>query len=111
MTDDEKNVQGESCQTGPSMVDMANTDRNMSAYHLKPIKKGILGYSSKIVEEVEELQDAEVQGNKILALCELADIVGAIDHLLKKQYPGIVLDDLIQIAEVSRRAFEAGDRK
>jgi hypothetical protein len=79
-------------------------------YHIKKIKKGILGESSKILEEVLELQDAEDQNCKIMALVELSDLIGAISLYLKKNYPDISLDDLVKMSEITARAFKSGDR-
>ena len=48
-------------------------------YHKKIIEKGILGEFSKVKEEFQELEDAYEQNNKVLIICELTDLVGAID--------------------------------
>lgn len=82
----------------------------MSGYHLNKIEKGVLGESSKIMEEVLELQDAEKQDVKIMALIELSDMVGAIQMYLNKHYPDITLNDLIAMSNVTKRAFESGHR-
>lgn len=55
-------------------------------YHLVEIKKGVYGKFSKIEEEFAELQDAYNQKNKILQICELSDLFGAIEEHLKVQY-------------------------
>lgn len=52
-------------------------------YHLKSIPKGVVGKVSKIIEEIDELEDAMEQGVKIMALVELSDLYGAIDLYLK----------------------------
>lgn len=80
-------------------------------YHLKQIPKGRLGYLSKIQEEVFELQDAEEQGCKIMALLELSDLIGAIKFYLEKHHPNTSLDDLIIMNEITERAFKDGTRK
>lgn len=85
-------------------------------YHLATIPRGELGESSKILEEVLELQDAESQGCRIMGLCELADIYGALQAYLEKHHPvdgsnGIDMDDLERMAFLTRRAFESGRRK
>lgn len=80
-------------------------------YHLTRITKGILGTSSKIQEELDELKDAESQDNKILVLCELADIVGAIDSYLCLRYNNITLKDLQIMSDATKRAFMNGQRK
>lgn len=80
-------------------------------YHVSKIPKGILGESSKILEEVLELQDAEKQDCKIMAILELSDIIGSIDFYLKKHYKNINIDDLIKMSKITQRAFKAGHRK
>lgn len=80
-------------------------------YHKTEITRGEFGELSKIFEELEELVDASDQGVKILALCEVADLVGAIEGYVKKHYPGISFDDVIQMKDCTARAFEDGTRK
>lgn len=80
-------------------------------YHTSKIKKGELGRASKIQEELDELLDAELQSCKILALCELSDLVGAVQAYLEHNYPNITLDDLIQMSNLTRKAFKEGERK
>ena len=79
-------------------------------YHLTAIPKGELGEPSKIREELLELEDAWRQQSKVLALVELADLVGAIEHLLARHFPGLTLADLTQFSAITRRAFENGHR-
>lgn len=79
-------------------------------YHIKVIPKGEVGEFSKIMEEVLELQDALEQNAKIMALCEMSDIVGAMQQFLKKHYPGTTLADLIQMSDLTTKAFEDGSR-
>ena len=52
-------------------------------HHKVKIKKGVFGEYSKVREEFEELTDAVEQKNKILIICELADLVGAIEEYTK----------------------------
>lgn len=80
-------------------------------YHVTAIPRGQYGESSKILEEVMELQDAEGQGARIMILHELSDIVGAIHGYLREHYPDITFEDLIMMAAITQRAFEAGHRK
>lgn len=80
------------------------------AYHKKAIDKGVLGYSSKIQEELDELKDAEEQGARILILNELADLYGALDAYVRYQFPWICMDDIIKMAEMTKSAFEDGTR-
>lgn len=82
-----------------------------AGYHMAKIKKGILGESSKLLEEIEELIDAENQGCKIMAVLELADLIGAVEAYLEKNMKNISLDDLIKMANITKRAFINGHRK
>lgn len=77
-------------------------------YHLAPISKGAYGTSSKIREELEELEDSLAQNNRIMAACELADIVGAVKGLAENL--GFTWDDIMKMQEVTERAFKDGTR-
>jgi hypothetical protein len=77
-------------------------------YHVATITKGVLGESSKIQEELEELRDAERQGVKILIECELADIYGALEHCAKSY--GLSMHDLEDMAHLTEKAFQEGER-
>lgn len=79
-------------------------------YHLQEIPKGEIGESSKILEEVLELQDAENQEAKIMALVELSDLMGAVALYLEKHHPATTMDDLLIMSRITRRAFENGRR-
>jgi hypothetical protein len=79
-------------------------------YHVTEIPKGTLGSSSKLLEEVLELIDAEKQESKIMALVELSDLVGAIRLYLENHAAGITLKDLETFSDITRRAFENGHR-
>lgn len=80
-------------------------------YHKNQIKKGTYGEISKIQEELEELQDAQQQNNKIMQLVELSDIIGAIEGFLDKHHPKITIQDLLIMAKATHNAFKSGDRK
>lgn len=43
------------------------------SYHVKEIPRGVYGEISKIVEEVQELQDAEEQGARLMAGTGIAE--------------------------------------
>jgi hypothetical protein len=79
-------------------------------YHIAHIPKGEIGHSSKILEEVLELIDAESQGAKIMALVELSDLIGAVDAYLARHHPGTTLADLATMAKITARAFKNGFR-
>jgi NTP pyrophosphatase (non-canonical NTP hydrolase) len=83
----------------------------MAGYHKKDIPRGEYGKLSKIKEEVAELEDALEQGNKIMALVELSDLLGAITGFLKQEYNGtITLHDLKVMSKATKRAFRSGRR-
>ena len=79
-------------------------------YHKIEIARGEFGEISKIREECDELLDAEEQGAKIMILCELSDILGAIDGYVKKHHPEITMNDLLQMMELTQSAFNDGSR-
>ncbi|AUS02889.1 hypothetical protein NVP2275O_308 [Vibrio phage 2.275.O._10N.286.54.E11] len=83
---------------------------NNPGYHVTLIDKGSLGELSKILEEINEAIDAEKQGCKIMTLIELSDMIGATKRYLEKHHPDITLDDLLTMADITRRAFENGHR-
>lgn len=81
-------------------------------YHLEEIPRGEYGEISKILEEAAELKDAMKQGNKIMVLIELCDVIGAIDGYLDNYYGDkITIDHLITMAFTTKRAFSSGHRK
>lgn len=79
------------------------------SYHLKTIDKGVLGEFSKIEEEYLELEDAVEQQNNILILCELCDLIGAIEVYAAKY--NLTLEDLIKMKNATKNAFLSGHRK
>lgn len=78
-------------------------------YHLTDIPKAKLGTIDKIKEEYDEFIDAHKQGCLIMELIELSDLVGAIDFYLKKYNLGI--EDVLKFSNITKRAFESGERK
>jgi hypothetical protein len=72
-------------------------------YHVNKIPKGSYGQSTKIMEEVLELQDAEAQNAKIMALHELSDIIGAVHGYLREHYPDMKFEDLLTMSEITQR--------
>lgn len=77
-------------------------------YHKKHIEKGVLGEVSKIREEFEELMDASEQNNPILEICELCDLVGAIEAYANRF--NLKLSDIIKMKESTADAFRTGER-
>ena len=79
-------------------------------YHTKEIKKGVNGEFSKIVEEFYELIDAKDQGIEIMVLCEMCDVLGAMELYLENYHPNITLSDLAHMKDKTRGAFKDGTR-
>lgn len=82
----------------------------MAGYHIKDIPRGKFGEISKIEEELLELKDAAEQGVKIMVLCELSDMLGAMREYLNINFPGITIKDLEDMSDVTKRAFLSGAR-
>lgn len=72
---------------------------NTNPWHVNPIKKGVLGELSKIQEELDEALDAEQQGQDIMEICELTDIIGACAARAQKKY-GLSLDQLVKFSKL-----------
>lgn len=77
-------------------------------YHLTPIAKGVMGEPSKIIEEAAEFADAVDQGATIMALVELADLMGAAKAYLARH--NLTLADLETMSVITERAFANGRR-
>jgi hypothetical protein len=80
-------------------------------YHTREFMKGEYGEASKIREEYEEFTDAWHQGAKVLMLCELADLYGAIAGFVEKHYPGMTMKDIEVMSNMTSSAFVEGKRK
>lgn len=78
-------------------------------YHLREIPRGVLGETSKIREELEELEDAEAQGVRLMAMVEMADLYGALQARAAKY--GVTMQDLSAMNAVTERAFQNGRRR
>lgn len=79
-------------------------------YHLRPIIiEGVFGETSKIKEELDELEEALEQDNKILALVEIADLYGALEAVAEKL--GVTMDDVKKMSAATKRSFLEGERK
>ena len=82
----------------------------MAGYHNKYIAKGVFGEFSKVSEEWQELLDAREQSNPIMELCEISDLVGALESYVKKKH-NITLEEILRMKDATKRAFENGHRK
>lgn len=78
-------------------------------YHKTDIPRGEFGEFSKIQEEFAELLDGREQGVKLLVLCELCDLIGAIEAYAEKHH-GVTLADLLAMKDLTKKAFQDGDR-
>lgn len=66
-------------------------------WHKKKITRGVYGEFSKVLEEVEEAEDALEQNNKLMYLIELSDIIGAIEGIAENY--GLTLEELITFSD------------
>jgi phosphoribosyl-ATP pyrophosphohydrolase len=74
-------------------------------FHRNIITRGIYGELSKVREELEEAEDAIQQGQTLMLLVELADIVGACAGVAAKH--GLSINDLVAFAQLrSKVAME-----
>lgn len=80
----------------------------MAGYHVREIPPGVFGEISKIREELEELEDAHAQGVRIMELCELSDLYGAIEAYA--QTLGVTMEDLRAMNDRTKKAFHDGTR-
>lgn len=78
-------------------------------YHVNEIEKGVLGEFSKIKEEFLELEDGFKQNCKVLMICELTDLIGAIEEFSTKHF-NLNITDLRQFSDLTKKAFKEGDR-
>lgn len=69
---------------------------NTFSWHNRKIKKGSYGELSKIEEELDEAREALEQGNKLMFLIELSDVIGAVEGVIQKH--GLSLNDLIKFS-------------
>ena len=78
-------------------------------YHKNEIVKGVLGEFSKIQEEFDELLDAHQQEDKILQICELSDLIGAIEEYSLGKF-NLTLDDIVKFSNKTKSAFKENRR-
>lgn len=77
-------------------------------YHTKQIEKGTIGHFSKIKEEFQEAEDAFDQNDEILIICELSDMIGAIEEYIKRW--NLDLTSLKNFSDKTKSAFKEGKR-
>jgi len=78
-------------------------------YHINKIEKGIIGEFSKIKEEFQELEDAFNQKDKVLQICELTDLIGAIELYASVKFK-LTIEDLKKFSDKTQQAFKKGIR-
>ncbi len=59
-----------------------------------------------MVEEMEEATDAYLSQNPIMLLVELSDFYGAMELFLEQHLPGVSMDDVKRMQQVTARAFK-----
>lgn len=80
-------------------------------YHARVMPKSPHGTAGKVVEESLELAEADEQGVPIMALCECADVVGAVRAYVQRTHPSVSFEDVVKMVDVTERAFRTGKRK
>lgn len=78
-------------------------------YHKNEIQRGIYGQFSKIREEFQELEDGVNQGDKVLQIVELTDLVGAIEEYARLEF-NLTMLDLITFSNKTKSAFKENKR-
>lgn len=73
-------------------------------YHKRKIEKGTIGDFSKVQEEFVELLDAIEQEDKVLQICELTDLIGAIELFSTNTF-NLTLEDLKKFSDKTKEAF------
>lgn len=104
----QKNIEGIKyiCGTGVALPRFQEALK--LGYSNSPIKKEQNGTVGKLKEEFEEYIDAVKQGNILMALVELSDLLGAIDSYANRY--NMDLDKLIKMSKTTQRAFKEGKR-
>lgn len=97
--------------TGVAEPRLSDALPKLAGYHVDVIPKEPIGTAEKVMEEALELVDACKQSNPVMALVEMSDLIGAIQLLLEaKVGKSVSIDDLITMANTTRRAFESNRR-
>ena len=78
-------------------------------YHKNEITKGVVGEFSKIQEEFDELKDGFEQDDKVLQICELTDLVGAIEEYSMSKF-NLSIEDLLKFSDKTKSAFKENKR-
>jgi hypothetical protein len=97
----------------PEGTDIYRKDESSypDGYHVSVIPQGTFGEVSKIEEELAEFKDALAQRCSVMALLELADLIGAIEGWLERYHPSVELGDLLAMTAITKRAFKSGQRQ
>lgn len=70
----------------------------VSHFHKTEITRGVYGELSKVQEELDEAVDAEAQGQDLMLLVELSDIVGAVAGVASKY--GMSIEQLVTFSKL-----------
>lgn len=80
-------------------------------YHTQFIAKGEYGKFSKVKEEFDELKDAwENRESKVLTICELCDLYGAMEEFAKETL-NISMDEIIKFSNLTKEVYQSRTRK
>lgn len=77
----------------------------MSKWHTKDITKGVYGELSKIQEELDEAFDAQEQGQDLMLLIELSDMIGAIEGVSQRY--GMSIEQLLTFSRKRKHVLMA----
>ncbi len=78
-------------------------------YHTRQFARGEYGEFSKVEEEWEELLDARKQDARILEICEIADLYGALKGYVERKF-GMTIEDVAKMSKMTSDAFIEGSR-
>lgn len=82
---------------------------NKNGYHTYDIPKGKPFTFEKIKEEFLELEDAVKQGDRVMTICELSDLILAIKQYAETELH-VSLGDLIRFSQKTENSFKSGHR-
>lgn len=86
------------CSMGYDSRDYNSGSSNTTVSAVGTGVRGVLGNTSKIQEELEELKEAEKLQDPVIQLVELRDIIGACALYLEQRYPKVDFINLCKSA-------------
>lgn len=80
-------------------------------YHTQFIVKGEYGKFSKVKEEFDELKDAwENRESKVLTICELSDLYGAMEAFANECL-NISMDEIVKFSDLTKEVYQNRPQK